>query len=103
MSEGREIAASDIETFLRRAAPHFLAGKSVEDSMRAVLDDDARLFNALCTRGTSAYFPTPDECGSSRSTGERTGDVITSHMAAQVYAALRARALTQETAHANVS
>jgi hypothetical protein len=39
--------STDQITFLKRALPHFMAGKSVEDAMRAVLDDDARLLNAL--------------------------------------------------------
>jgi len=34
------------EIFLRRALPHYLAGKSVRESMEAVLADDNRLVNA---------------------------------------------------------
>lgn len=33
-------------TYLRRALPHYLAGKSVVESMEAVLADDARLLSA---------------------------------------------------------
>ena len=38
--------------FLERMAPHFAAGLSVEESARAVLADDERLFCALHDRDT---------------------------------------------------
>jgi hypothetical protein len=79
-----------VEVFLRRALPHYLTGKSVEDSLRAVLDDDARLVAAALARGGAQYFPTPDERGVSRITPDRTGDLIASHLSSQVHAALRA-------------
>lgn len=37
--------------FARRMLPHFLAGKSAGEAARAVLDDDARLFNAVMEVG----------------------------------------------------
>lgn len=38
--------------FLARMAPHFAAGLSVEESARAVIADDERLFCALHDRDT---------------------------------------------------
>lgn len=76
---------NDVIVFLRRAIPHYLAGKSIEDSLRAVLDDDARLLNAVFNRGGSDYFPMPDERGVSRRRPDQTGDVIFSEIAKAVY------------------
>lgn len=84
--------SADVEVFLRRALPHFMAGKSVEDSMRAVLDDDARLVMAAFERGTRRYFPTPDERGRSVSTGNRVGDTIASVISAKVHRGFNASA-----------
>jgi hypothetical protein len=38
---------NDEMLFLRRALPHFLAGKSVREAMEAVLEDDNRLGNVI--------------------------------------------------------
>ena len=81
--------STDVETFLRRAVPHMMAGKSVEEAMRAVLADDARIVTAAFKRQTSHHFPTPDERGISRSTGEQVGDCIASELSREVYTALR--------------
>jgi hypothetical protein len=79
------------ETFLKRALPHFLAGKSVEDSMRAVLDDDARIVTAAFARSTTDYFPTPCERGRSVVRADRTGDLIASEIAATVHSRFNAQ------------
>lgn len=73
----------EAKTFLRRAVPHVLAGKSFEDALRAVLADDQRLFNAM--RDTADRNAWPD-----RQPGpERVGDVITRELAARVYNTVR--------------
>lgn len=82
--------SNDELTFLRRALSHFQSGKSVADSLQAVLEDDARLATAFFKRGTSQFFNTPDERGISRATGDQIGDVICHELAGQVYTALRA-------------
>ncbi len=84
------IQQQDVEIFLRRALPHYLAGKSVEAAMRAVLDDDARLLMAAFDRGHGQYFPTPDERGISTHTGVRVGDVIAAQLSRDVHSALTA-------------
>jgi hypothetical protein len=81
--------SADVETFLRRALPHFMSGKSAEDSMRAVLEDDARLAGAFFARGTTHYFPTPDERGRSYHDGVKVGDVIAAEISSEVYAKAR--------------
>jgi hypothetical protein len=78
--------------FLRRALPHFMAGKSVEDSMRAVLDDDARILTAAFARSTTDYFPTPCESGRTVVHADRTGDLIASEIAATVHARFNTQA-----------
>lgn len=90
---GQNELPADVEVFLRRAAPHFMAGKSVEDSLRAVLDDDARLFTSLYDRRTSHFFPTPDERGRSHATSEGKGDLIASELSRTVYGRFRAARL----------
>ena len=80
----------EVETFLRRAIPHYLAGKSFEDSLRAVLADDERLFAAFHDRNRSYFMPTCDERGYSYHTGERKGDLIAAEMARTVYTTIRA-------------
>lgn len=85
MAQSIAAITPDVGVFLQRALPHFLAGMSVADSMRAVLDDDARLATAFFERGQSFYIPTPDECGRSGSTDRRKGDVIVSEIAHTVY------------------
>ncbi|PTQ64511.1 hypothetical protein C8J45_103361 [Sphingomonas sp. PP-CE-3G-477] len=79
----------DTLVFLQRALPHFLAGKSVEDSMRSVLDDDARIVTAAFACSTTDYFPTPCERGRSVVRADRTGDLIASEITATVHARLR--------------
>ncbi len=80
----QELSAAEV-TFLKRALPHFLSGKSVEDSMRAVLDDDARIVTAAFTRSTTDYFPTPCDRGRSVVQADRIGDLIASEIAAAVH------------------
>jgi hypothetical protein len=90
-SEAQLEKLNDAElVFLRRALPHFMAGKSVGESLRAVLDDDARLVNAALTQASSQHFPTPCERGVSRMTPTRTGDVIFSEISRAVHQRLRA-------------
>lgn len=76
--------------FVQRMLPHFMAGKSVEDSARAVLADDERLFEAFCDRGRSEYVPTIDERGRAIYSGDRPGDLIASEITTQVYKRIRA-------------
>jgi len=77
--------SAEVLTYLRRALPHFVAGKSVAEAMAAVLEDDARLVGAAFDRGTSHHFPTPCERGVSKYTGDRKGDLIGSHISCTVY------------------
>lgn len=89
-TEQNERITPEVEIFLRRAVPHFMAGKSVEDSFRTVLDDDQRLFDAIHDKSRSFYMPTADDRGRAYTTGERKGDLIASELARTVYARLRA-------------
>ncbi len=75
--------------FAQRMLPHFMAGASVVDAAKAVIEDDARLLSALMDRSHSYYVPTADERGASRSTGTRPGDLIASELSARTYAILR--------------
>lgn len=81
--------SEEVIVFLHRAAPHFMAGKSVEDSMRAVLDDDARLIAAAFKRSTSEFFPTADERGISRMRPDQIGDVIFAEISRSVYSRIK--------------
>jgi hypothetical protein len=74
--------------FLNRMLPHFMAGKSVVESAKAVVEDDARLFEAFCDRSHTYYVPVGD--GRSASTRVGKGDVIASELTSRVYEALRA-------------
>lgn len=76
--------------FAQRMLPHFLAGKSVNDAARAVLEDDARIFEAFCDQRHSYHIPTADERGLSGLTREGKGDVIASNLTAEVYRRLKA-------------
>lgn len=80
---------SNVETFLNRALPHFISGLSVEDSMRAVLEDDARIAGAFFKRSSSVYFPTADEHGRSHTTLPQVGDTISAELSSRVYRDLR--------------
>lgn len=77
------------KAFVDRMAHHVAKGLSFDDAARAVIEDDQRIFAALCDRSTSHYVPTPDERGSSYRTGERPGDLIVREMSRQVYTTLR--------------
>lgn len=74
--------------FVRRMLPHFLAGKSVEESAKAILADDIRLFSALLDQGHS-YF-VDQGYGRSAPTREGKGDVIRARISQDVYEGLRA-------------
>lgn len=87
----QELSAAEV-TFLQRALPHFLSGKSIMDSMRAVLDDDARIVTAAFARSTAEYLPTPCERGRSVVHAGRTGDLIASEIAAAVHVQFNAEA-----------
>lgn len=76
--------------FINRMLPHFMAGKSVEESARAVLDDDDRLYVALHQRRNSYFVPTYCERGRSYHTSEDKGDVMASELCRAVYERLRA-------------
>ena len=76
--------------FVQRMLPHFLAGKSVEDAAKAVVEDDERLFAALHDRSHSFFIPTADERGSSGRTRVGKGDAIASELSRAVYQRIRA-------------
>lgn len=78
------------KVFALRMLPHFVSGKSVEESARAVLADDERLFEAFFDRRHSQYVPTADERGRSFVTREGRGDVMARELTRTVYAALLA-------------
>lgn len=79
--------------FVQRMLPHFLAGKSVEDAARAVLDDDTRLFTAFCDRAHDTIVGSySDHTGRTCRTREGKGDVIASEICGEVYRRLRAGA-----------
>lgn len=76
--------------FVQRMLPHFLAGKSVEQAARAVLDDDTRLFVAFCDRAHDTIVGSySDHTGKSSRTREGRGDVIASEITRTVYESLR--------------
>ncbi|CAN7394557.1 hypothetical protein [Neorhizobium sp. LjRoot104] len=76
--------------FVKRMLPHFIAGKSVEESAAAILEDDARLFTALFDRSSDHFVPGyNDHTGRTHRTREGKGDVIASAMARTVYDRLR--------------
>lgn len=80
----------DEMTFVQRMLPHFLAGKSVEDCAKAVLEDDVRLFSAFCDRAHDTYVPGyNDHTGRTHRTREGQGDVIASEITKTVYERLR--------------
>lgn len=88
--DAAELTADEM-TFVKRMLPHFLAGKSVEECARAVLDDDARLFTAFCDRAHDNFVPGySDHTGRSYRTREGKGDVMTSEISRAVYSRLRA-------------
>ena len=68
--------------------PHFLAGLSPEQAAQAVIEDDARLFEAFCDRAHSYYVPVGD--GRSATTRIGVGDVIAAEITEVVYRRLRA-------------
>lgn len=77
------------KTFVDRMAHHVAKGLSFDDAARAVIEDDQRIFAALCDRRSSHYVPTPDERGAAYTTGERPGDVIAREITRDVYTRLR--------------
>jgi hypothetical protein len=83
--------APDVLTFARRMLPHIERGLSFEDAARAVLDDDQRLFAALCDRRHSYSYRSHSSAGelASHDTGARPGDVIAAEMARAVYDRIR--------------
>ena len=82
--------------FARRMLPHFMAGRSAAEAAAAVLDDDARLFEAYCEQ-SHAYFVDVGEGYSARTRMGR-GDVIAKGLTEAVYERLSAEArATSET------
>jgi hypothetical protein len=73
--------------FARRMLPHFISGKTPEQSAASVLEDDLRIFNAICDRKFFYYVAIGD--GKSASTREGPGDVIVSEITESVYQILR--------------
>jgi hypothetical protein len=89
--EGREKVAyftPDELTFLKRALPHFRAGKTAAEAMAAVLADDARIINASFKRQSAQFFPTADERGRSHNGGDQIGDCIFSEISRLVHTRL---------------
>ena len=89
MSQQIELTEAE-KVFIQRMLPHFLAGKSVEECAKAVLEDDERLYAAVHDRRPHQFVPTYCERGRSYSTPEGKGDVIMGEMARTVYSRLRA-------------
>lgn len=89
MSEQMELTNAE-KTFALRMLPHIVMGKSFEAAASAVLEDDERIFAALCERRHSHYVPTPDERGFSHTSNIGKGDVIASELSKTVYERLRA-------------
>lgn len=85
----QELTGAEL-VFAQRMLPHFLAGKSVEEAARAVVEDDTRLFEAFCDRSHSYHIPTADERGRAGVTREGNGDVIAREISNEVYRRLRA-------------
>lgn len=81
---GETLSGAEL-VFAKRMLPHVKAGKSFDEAARAVLSDDARLIMAAFKRGASRYFPTADERGMSRHSGEQIGDVITREISRAVH------------------
>lgn len=88
MAQATELSAAEI-TFLRRALPHFLVGKSVEDAMRSVLDDDARLSGKLFERTYSVSYGAAGD-GAPLVTPDAASSTLSQHLSQTVYAELRA-------------
>jgi len=82
---------TDELVFIQRMLPHFMAGKSVEECAKAVIDDDARLFSAFCDRSHDVIVGSySDHTGKTVRTAQRPGDVISSEITRAVYDRLRA-------------
>jgi len=77
------------QIFARRMLPHYLSGKSIAECARAVLEDDARLFNAYSDRRSSSFVPTADDRGRSYITPSKQGDLIANEISNAVYRKLR--------------
>lgn len=89
MTEQTELSGAEL-IFVQRMLPHFMAGKSVEEAARAVLDDDARLFSAFCDRSYDVVVGSySDHTGKTVRTAPRQGDLIASEITSTVYARLR--------------
>lgn len=79
--------------FTQRMLPHFMAGKSAAEAAQAVIDDDARIFNAFSEvahdqHALVASSLRPD--GYSVRTRYAKGDAIREHITSTVYERLRA-------------
>lgn len=75
------------KTFILRMAPHIERGLTFEQAAKAVLDDDERLFAALCDWGHQQHVDLYDR--PAHYTGERKGDIICREMAREVYTRIR--------------
>lgn len=88
MSNGPMQLTPDESAFLKRMVPHVLAGKTFEDAARAVLDDDERLWLAICDLPAGDQW-CGDILGSRGIPRETTGTEIRKHITAEVYRRLR--------------
>lgn len=79
-----EVLTAAEKVFLQRALPHFLAGKSVEDAMRAVLDDDGRLFTKLVEKTYSVSWGAQGD-GGPLVTPDAGSSTLAQHLSATVY------------------
>jgi hypothetical protein len=94
VTQGAEGLTPDELVFVRRMLPHFMAGKNVVESARAVLDDDVRLF-AAATISRGQYFLDGDfsEARTSSRDYNPVGSSLTAAITGVVYRKLRQDAL----------
>jgi hypothetical protein len=85
---GRIELSADVETYLRRALPHFLAGKSAQEAMEAVLEDDVRLTNKLLAQTYSVSHGAAGD-GGPLVTADGGSSELGQHLSATVYNELR--------------
>lgn len=74
--------------FAERMLHHFLAGKTPEEAARAVLDDDARIMNAVAIHRHQEFFS--DFHGAHTVDRNPVATSIAAEITARVYAQLRA-------------
>lgn len=81
----------DERTFLARALPHYQAGKTLEEAARAVLDDDARLYNELSRKTYSLSYGAAGD-GGPMMTCDGSSSTLAAELSRAVYDRIRAAA-----------